>query len=100
VILKEGKPVGIFRKSWITACKEAGLPGKLFHGFRRTAARHYTPAQVSKSVAMSITGHKTSSMFRRYNITNMDDKRHAFLAAEEHLESQKNISTKVSSIKE
>ena len=64
VILKEGKPLGMFRKSWITACKEAGLPGKLFYNFRRTAARNFTRAQVSESIAMSITGHKTNSMFR------------------------------------
>jgi len=100
VFHKEGKPVGIFRKSWITACKEAGHPGKLFHDFRRTAARNFTRAQVSESVAMAITGHKTNSMFRRYNITNMDDKRNAFIAAEEHLESQKHVPTKVSLVKE
>ena len=39
-------------------------------------------------------------MFGRYNITNMDDKRNAFLAAEENLKSQKNILGKASSIKE
>ena len=100
VFHKEGKPVGIFRKSWITACKEARHPGKLFHDFRRTVARNFTRAQVSESVAMAITGHKTNSMFRRYNNTNMDDKRNAFIAAEEHLESQKNILRKVASIKE
>ena len=49
---------------------------------------------------MAITGHKTNSMFRRYNITNMDDKRNAFIAAEEHLESQKHVPTKVSLVKE
>ena len=92
--------MGTFPKSWITACKEAGLSGKLFHGFRRTAARNFARAQVSESVAMSVTGHKTNSIYRRYNITNMDDKRNAFLVAEEHLESQKNILGKVSSIKE
>ena len=68
--------------------------------FRRTAARNFTRAQVSESVAMAITGHKTNSMFRRYNITNMDDKRNAFIAAEEHLESQKHVPTKVSLVKE
>jgi integrase len=100
VFHKEGKQVGIFRKSWITACEKAGYPGKLFHDLRRTAARNFTRAQVSESVAMTITGHKTNSMFRRYNITNMDDKRNAFIAAEEHLESQKNIPGKVASIRE
>ena len=82
-------------------CMYSWSPGyDILHDFRRTAARNFTRAQVSESVAMAITGHKTNSMFRRYNITNMDDKRNAFIAAEEHLESQKNIPGKVSLIKE
>ena len=94
MILKEGKPVGVFRKSWITACKEAELPGKLFHDFRHTAARNFARAQLSESASIPINGHKTNSMFRRYKITIMDDKRNAFIDAEENLESQKNISPK------
>jgi hypothetical protein len=99
VFHNEGKPLGLFQKNWITACKETGFPGKLFHDFRRTAARNFTRAQVSESVAIFIIGYKTNSMFRRHNITNMNDKRNAFIAAEEYLESQKNIPDKVSSIK-
>ena len=34
-------------------------------------------AGVSQTVAMSITGHKTASMFNRYNITNQGDRREA-----------------------
>ena len=89
VFHKDGKPIGDFRKRWNTSCEKAGYPDKLFHDFRRTATRNFTRAQVPESVAMSITGHKTNSMFRRYNITNMDDKRNAFLAAQAHLESKK-----------
>jgi hypothetical protein len=34
-------------------------------------------AGVSEHVAMAITGHKTTSMFRRYNMTSTDDIRKA-----------------------
>jgi hypothetical protein len=94
VIQEEGKLVGIFRKFWITSCKEAALPGKLFNDFRCTAARKFTRAQLSESLTISINRHKSSSMFCRYNITNIGYKRNAFIDAEENVESQKNISPK------
>ena len=60
----------------------AGLPTgtgarKLFHDFRRTASRDMVRAGVPQSVAMSITGHKTVSMFLRYKITSGDEQRDA-----------------------
>ena len=36
-----------------------------------------------------VNTYQTNSMFHRYNITNMDDKRNAFLAAQAHLEGKK-----------
>ena len=51
--------------------------GRIFHDFRRTAARDLIRSGVGESVAMCITGHKTNSMFKRYNITNTDDVREA-----------------------
>jgi integrase len=54
-----------------------GYKGLLVHDLRRTAARRLIRAGVSEVVAMQITGHKTRSMFQRYNITVMEDKRDA-----------------------
>jgi integrase len=34
-----GNPIAEFRRSWKTACKNAAVPGRLFHDFRRTAVR-------------------------------------------------------------
>jgi integrase len=87
VFHREGKAVGDYRKAWKTACRKAGCLGKLMHDFRRTAARNMTRAGVTETVAMSITGHKTASMFQRYNITSSDDKRQALIATQKHVNS-------------
>ncbi len=70
---KEGQRIGIFRKSWATACKAMGLEGRLFHEFRRTAIRNMIRARVSVRVAMMISGHRTRNIFERYNIVNEED---------------------------
>ncbi|MBT5260289.1 MAG: site-specific integrase [Nitrospina sp.] len=88
VFHNKGKQIQSFYKAWHTACDAAGYPGKLPHDFRRTAARNMTRAGVTETVAMSITGHKTNSMFRRYNITSQEDKKQALLDTEEYVRGQ------------
>jgi hypothetical protein len=45
-------------------------------------------AGVPQSVAMAIGGHRTTSMFLRYNITSDDDRRHALRAVQAHVASE------------
>jgi integrase len=59
--------------------------GKIFHDFRRTAARNMVRAGVPVSIAMQITGHRTDSMFRRYAITDEDQKSAALAKTEAYL---------------
>jgi integrase len=65
---ENGRPIRSFRNALDKGCTAAGLPGQLFHGFRRTAARNLMRAGVAEPVAMRLTGHLTPSIFRRYAI--------------------------------
>ena len=77
VFHRSGRPIHSFRRSWKEACKKAGLPGLLFHDLRRSAVRNLERANVPRSVAMKLTGHKTESIYRRYAIVAEADLREA-----------------------
>jgi integrase len=77
------------RDDWYSLCIASGLGeyvpakranGKTYqryglncHDFRRAAIRNMTRRGVSQTVAMRISGHKTASVFRRYDISDEPD---------------------------
>ena len=77
VFHREGTPIKQFRTAWRNACKAAKVPGLKFHDLRRTAVRNMRRAGVSQIVRMRISGHRTDSMERRYNIVDVEDIRTA-----------------------
>lgn len=86
---RQGKPIREFRKAWRTACRIAGIPGRLFHDLRRSAVRDLVRSGVSQNVAMSISGHRSPSMFERYNITDERDQRQALQQVQEYRKGQR-----------
>ncbi len=73
VFHRDGRPIKSFRHAWVTACKAAGLGGRLVHDLRRSAVRNLEQAGVARSVAMRLTGHKTEAVYRRYAIVSERD---------------------------
>jgi hypothetical protein len=73
-----------FRKAFNAACLSVNLgretgpkvwqySGLIPYDLRRSAIRNMKRAGVATEVAMKISGHKTVSVFMRYNITDVED---------------------------
>jgi len=63
------------------ACRNAGIENFKFHDLRHCAITNLRKAGVSDSVIMSISGHKTHAVFRKYDRVDREDRRAALRKA-------------------
>ena len=109
----DGSPVKDFRQAWWNACIRAGLGrfecrdcgshvsegrrcttcestkkakyiGLKFHDLRRTGIRNMSRQGIPEKVGMLISGHRTDSVYRRYNIVDMEVLKSATAKIEKH----------------
>ncbi len=73
VFTRRGNQIKSYDAAWRSACKRAGLEGKMVHDFRRTAIRNMVRAGIPKHTAMQLSGHRTASLFDRYDIHDLQD---------------------------
>ena len=74
------------RRRCPTCKSECKYVGRIFHDLRRSAVKHMDDAGISRDVAMSISGHKTDSMYSRYNICDLKRRRKALERVQEFRE--------------
>jgi len=74
---KKPQPIVRFEKAWRNACAAVGLRGRILHDLRRSAVRTFVRQGICEHTAMKLSGHKTSSVFRRYDIVSPEDLRDA-----------------------
>ena len=77
VFQRNAKPITSIIKAFKAGCRAAGYPGRIPHDLRRSAVRNLVRSGIPESVCMKLTGHRTRSVFERYNITSADDLRDA-----------------------
>jgi integrase len=69
-----GKPIKDVKSAFYLAMGKAGISNFRFHDLRHCAITNLRKAGVSDSVIMSISGHKTAAVFRKYDRVDREDR--------------------------
>jgi len=75
VFLRDGKPFASIKRSFSTACRNAGTQDFTFHDLRHCALNNLRLAGNDFFQIMALSGHKTMSCFKRYNLVTEDELR-------------------------
>ncbi len=75
VFTYRGSSVGEMKRSFATAVKKANLEDFTFHDLRHTAINNWRVAGHDYFRIMAATGHKTLSVFKRYNTVSKEELR-------------------------
>jgi integrase len=98
-VFHAGRPTPLspsgFREQLVRAAAAVGIRGLMPHDLRRSGLRNLMRSKgVTETVAMSISGHRSRSVFDRYNITSLEDQRRALSAVEQYLQTRTKPGTK------
>ena len=73
MVTYSGRSVASVKRSFNTACEKAGIKDFTFHDFRHTAIINWRLQGHDYFRIMSATGHKTMSVFKRYNAMSREE---------------------------
>jgi integrase len=73
VFLMNGVPFEGFKKSFRSACVKAGISDFTFHDLRHCALNNLRLAGNDYFKIMAVSGHRTMSCFKRYNLVTEEE---------------------------
>jgi integrase len=73
VFLRHGQPFQEIKHSFQAACKKAGIENFTFHDLRHCALNNLRKAGNDFFQIMALSGHKTISVFKRYNLVTEEE---------------------------
>jgi integrase len=94
IITWRGEQIAEIKTAWNKARVRAKVPQLLVHDLRQTAVRNMIRAGIPEKRAMRISGHKSRSMFDRYDITDEREIQVAGQKLARYLEGKAEVVTK------
>ena len=73
VFTYQGRSFAEMKRSFATACKQAGIEDFTFHDLRHTAINNWRMQGHDYFRIMAASGHRTMSVFKRYNTVSKDE---------------------------
>jgi hypothetical protein len=95
---KKPQAIASLTKPFKKASKAAGFPGRIPHDLRRSAVRQFVRQGIPERVAMRLTGHKTRSVFDRYDIVSESDLRDAAAKLDQVVRAATNATSQIWSL--